>query len=654
MISFNSTAESTAEFVPPIQSSLQPKKKEFHKEDRYSVFIKDYQTVEVEARVPLMTAGSFWRDNYFVWREFKHFRQIALLAVVFSLLSATFEGFGVGFLFAFLQGLLEPNAAPIRTGIGWLDLWILGVNAPVSERLYRISALILLTTWLRSGLSYWGQVYSQMAQIRLTDRLRKQLFEQFQALSLSYFSQTRSGELLNSLTREISQIRQAISVISVFIAKGATLLVYVLSIFLLSWQLTVISTMLFGLLSVGLSTLIARVRETSFEISRAFGDFASLATEFIGGIRTVQAFATQEFERRRFHRASGRIVKASEKVILARTLVGPLSQGIATTILIGILVLAVAILIPNGQLQSASLLTFLLVLNRLMPIVKQLNGARAQLSSFQGALSNVRELLRTDNKTYLKGGTVQFSRLKRAIEFVSVDFSYDADKPVLHNINLTIQRGQTTALVGASGAGKTTLADLIPRFYDPTRGQILIDGIDLREFELNSLRRKMAVVSQDTFIFNTSVWNNIAYGTEEANEGAIREAARLANALEFILELPEGFETLLGDRGVRLSGGQRQRIAIARALLRDPEILILDEATSALDSVSERLIQESLEKLSAGRTTITIAHRLSTIVRAAQVVVLEQGGIVEQGKYQELLEQNSKLWKYHQLQHSDG
>ena len=601
-----------------------------------------------------MTVGSFWRDNYFVWREFKHFRRIALLAVVFSLLSATFEGFGVGFLFAFLQGLLEPNAAPIRTGIGWFDLWILGVNAPVSERLYRISALILLTTWLRSGLSYWGQVYSQMAQIRLTDRLRKQLFEQFQALSLSYFSQTRSGELLNSLTREISQIRQAISVISVFIAKGATLLVYVLSIFLLSWQLTVISTMLFGLLSVGLSTLIARVREASFEISRAFGSFVSLAMEFISGIRTVQAFATQEFERRRFHRASGRIVKASEKVILARTLVGPLSQGIATTILIGILVLAVAILIPNGQLQSASLLTFLLVLNRLMPIVQQLNGARAQLSSFQGALSNVRELLRTDNKTYLKGGTVQFSRLKRAIEFVSVDFSYDADKPVLHDINLTIQRGQTTALVGASGAGKTTLADLIPRFYDPTRGQILIDGIDLREFELNSLRRKMAVVSQDTFIFNTSVWNNIAYGTEGANEGEIREAARLANALEFILELPEGFETLLGDRGVRLSGGQRQRIAIARALLRDPEILILDEATSALDSVSERLIQESLEKLSVGRTTIAIAHRLSTIVRAAQVVVLEQGHIVEQGQYQELLEQNGKLWKYHQLQHSDG
>jgi subfamily B ATP-binding cassette protein MsbA len=234
---------------------------------------------------------------------------------------------------------------------------------------------------------------------------------------------------------------------------------------------------------------------------------------------------------------------------------------------------------------------------------------------------------------------------------VSVDFGYDPSEPVLHNITLTIKRGQMTALIGASGAGKTTLVDLIPRFYDPTQGKILIDGVDLREFEINLLRRKLAVVSQDTFIFNTSVRNNIAYAIEGADEAAIYEAARLANALEFILEMPQGFDTELGDRGIRLSGGQRQRIAIARALLRNPDILILDEATSALDSVSERLIQESLEKLAVGRTVIAIAHRLSTIIRADKVVVLEQGRVVEQGGYQELLLQRGKLWKYHQIQH---
>lgn len=422
----------------------------------------------------------------------------------------------------------------------------------------------------------------------------------------------------------------------------------------LSWELTIVSLMLFSLLSVGLSTLIGHVREASFERSKAGGKFISVAMEFINGIRTVQASSTQDFERRRFYDASSKIVEAVTKVASVKALVEPLAEGVATTILIGMLILAFAIFIPNGQLQPASLLTFLFVLFRLMPIIRQVNGSRAQISNFQGPLSNIRELLRTDNKPYLQNGKVQFSGLKQAIEFVAVDFGYDAGNPVLHDITLTIKRGEMTALVGASGAGKTTLADLIPRFYDSTQGKVLIDGVDLREFEINSVRRKMAVVSQDTFIFNTSVRNNIAYGTTGADEAAIREAARLSNALEFILEMSEGFDTQLGDRGVRLSGGQRQRIAIARALLRNPEILILDEATSALDSVSERLIQESLEKLSVGRTVIAIAHRLSTIIRADKVVVLEQGRVVEQGGYQELLEQRGSLWKYHQMQHDLG
>jgi subfamily B ATP-binding cassette protein MsbA len=332
-------------------------------------------------------------------------------------------------------------------------------------------------------------------------------------------------------------------------------------------------------------------------------------------------------------------------------LIEPLSEGAAVTLLVGLLILAFAMMTQNGQLQSAQLLTFLFVLFRSTPTLRQLDGARAQFSNFQGSLNNIKELLRTDDKTYLHDGTVQFSGLKQAIEFVSVDFGYDPAELVLHNISLTIERGKMTALVGSSGAGKSTLADLIPRFYDPTQGKILIDGVDLREFEINSLRRKLAVVSQDTFIFNTSIRNNIAYALEEVDEAAIREAAQLANALEFIEEMPEGFETQLGDRGVRLSGGQRQRIAIARALLRNPEILILDEATSALDSVSERLIQESIEQLSVGRTVVAIAHRLSTIVRADKVVVMEQGRIVEQGTYQELLERGGKLLQYHQMQH---
>ena len=601
-----------------------------------------------------LLATSFWQDNYLILREFKYFPWIAVLAIVFALCAAAFEGFGLGFLLAFLQSLVNPNAKPIQSGIGWFDIWILGVNASATSRLYRVSALILVATWIRAGFNYLTQIYTEFTQLNLVDRLRKRLFEQLQALSLSYFANTRSGELINSITGEIGRLQQAFGLTAFIITKSLTLAVYAILMFRLSWQLTIIAVLLFTLLAVGLSRLNRRVREASFAVSKANGRFTSIAIELINGIRTVQAFATQDFERRRFYGASSDVVSTSINAVLGLAIVKPIAEGAATTVLVSMIIIAITVFVANGTLQIASLLTFLFILFRLVPAIHELNGCRAALSSFGGSVDNVMELLRTDNKVYLQDGLVEFTGLQRAIQFVSVDFGYDASSPVLQNITLTIEQGQMTALVGASGAGKTTLADLIPRFYDPTQGKVLIDGVDLREFVINSVRQKIAVVSQDTFIFNTSVRNNIAYGTEGADEAAVREVAQLANALEFILEMPEGFETQLGDRGVRLSGGQRQRIAIARALLRDPDILILDEATSALDSVSERLIQESLEKLSFGRTVIVIAHRLSTIVRAHKVVVLEQGHIVEQGGYQQLLEKRGKLWKYHQMQHEVG
>ena len=600
----------------------------------------------------LLKATGFWQDNHLILREFRHFKAIAITALVCTLLAAIFEGTTVGLIASFLQVLTTPGEPPIETGIEWFNTIFLATKASPEARIYRLSALILVAIWLRSLLQYLGLYYSRLSQSNLCDRLRKRLFEQLQSLNLSYYSTSRSGELINSLTTEINQIKQAFKVLSDLISKGSTLIAYVISMLLLSWQLSLAAIALYTLLSVGLSTLIRRVREASFAVPKANGQLASIAIQFINGIRTVKGSGTEDFERRRFYQASDRVIQAEDRVASISASVIPVAQGVASTILISMVIVAFDLLISNGTLKASSLFTFMFILFRMMPLVSQVNGARENLGRFQGSIDNIKELLKTKDKPYLNNGKLKFQELNQSIDYRSVNFAYEPGNLILENVDLTIEKGKVTALVGASGAGKSTLADLIPRFYDPTEGLILFDGEDLRNFDLTSVLQKMALVSQDTFIFNASARDNIAYGLENINEQDIWQAAEQAHAVEFIKELPDGLNTVLGDRGVRLSGGQRQRIAIARALLRNPDILILDEATSALDSVTEQLIQESLEKLSQGRTVITIAHRLSTIVKADKVVVLEQGRIVEQGNYQELLAREGELWKYHQMQYN--
>ncbi|ACK72943.1 ABC transporter related [Gloeothece citriformis PCC 7424] len=592
----------------------------------------------------------FKHKYYFILREFKYFSGLVTLAVTFTILDAMFQGFSVGFILALLQSMINPNAEPVKTGIDWFDLAILGINRTPQERLYNVFILIVVTVLFRLSFSFLGRLYSLLWQSKLAYQLRLRCFDQLQSLSLGYFTESRSGDLIHTITSEINYFTLSLVSITELFTAICTIWAYIISMILLSWQLALISLILLLLQVAGVTMLIRKVREASFEKSKAGSRYTSTVLEFINGIRTVHAFAAQEFERKRHYQANSNFYQISIQARKFMAAIGPLSEGVATILFVGMLALAATILIPTGQLQLASLLTFLFVLFRLLPIVRQINNQRAQIGDLHGALEKIRQLLKTDNKPYFYNGYIRFSGLNQGIEFVNVDFGYDPSQTILHKINLKIEKGKMMALVGASGSGKTTIAALISRFYDPTRGKILIDGVDLKTLDINSFRQKIAVVSQDTFIFNASVRDNIAYALENVNDEDILQVAQLANALEFIVKLPDGLDTQLGERGVRLSGGQRQRIAIARALLRNPEILILDEATSALDSISERLIQQSIENLSMGRTVIAIAHRLSTITQADKIVVLEQGRIVEQGTYQDLLQEEGKLWNYHQLQ----
>ena len=582
-----------------------------------------------------------------LWRE----RTLFVLTVVLSLAAAVFEGVGIGLLVPFLNGLMEPESAALSTGWHWFDEWILASNQSTVWRLYQVSLLILAAIWLRVTLGYFSAVSGVRLKESIAHKLRVELIQQIQNVSLSFFSKKKSGDFLNALTNQINRLRNLFDHSSQFLQKIFLLLVYLTAMVWISWELSLFAVAFCAALFLMLTQLIGRIRKHGTEIFESDQRLMNVAAEIVNGIRTIATFGTKGFESSRFANASASSSTAQVEASRRAALVGPLSQGIASTGLIAMILVAVHFFVMSNQMSGAALLTFFFALFRLLPIVQQLNSTRSMWAVEQSSLSELAEMLRQDNKTYLSSGTRSLQTLEKGFVLEDVTFGYDADHPVLHDINTSIELGKTTAIVGGSGAGKTTLVDLVARLHDPVQGHITLDGYDLRDYKIDDLRNRISIVSQNTFLFHDTVTNNIAYGLEDIPDEDIRWAAEKANALEFIENLEEGFDTQLGDRGERLSGGQRQRISIARALLRDPEILILDEATSALDSVTENLVQESLSYLMEDRTVIVIAHRLSTVEDADHVIVMENGRIVEQGHYSDLLAQEGQLWIYHNLQY---
>jgi subfamily B ATP-binding cassette protein MsbA len=571
------------------------------------------------------------------------------LAILLSFVAAVTEGFSVGMLIPFLQTISEGGST-FSTGIEWVDIYLLGVEAPLIERMYRICGVILLATWLRALASYFAGVYSTEARVRIVEDLRMRVVDQLQSVALSFFSKRRSGDLLNSILNEINRTATAVIVIFDGIGQTTLLIAYVSVMLWISWELTLIVALFFSLLALGITRLVRNVSECGEELSESSSGFTSTISEYIDGVRTVVAYNSQDRERRRLHKATQRYADAVINVTKRSLMIQPLSQAVISTVLIVLIAYAVQVHVMGGSLSIAFLLTFLFAMFRMMPIAHSLNDLRGKWAANEAGIKRIAELLRRDNKPYLDDGSRVTPPLRTSIAFENVSFGYDEDQSVLSNLNFDIPQGRMTALVGASGAGKSTLVKLLPRFYDPNAGHITWDGTDLRDFQVRTLRDRIAIVSQSTHIFNDTVRANIGYGDPSASEADIRRAAEQANALDFIEEMENGFDTVLGDRGVRLSGGQRQRLSIARALLKDPEILILDEATSDLDSVSERLVQDSLERLMSGRTVIAIAHRLSTIENADHVIVLEDGEVVEQGTYADLIHERGQLWQYHKVQ----
>ncbi len=522
---------------------------------------------------------------------------------------------------------------------------------------YRLMAMIsaiVLAIVLKNVTGYLGSLVSGILSRRLTRDLREDGLDLLLNVDLDFFAKMRIGDLINRLNNEVNRAAGAVNTSLRMVESGLTILVFIGLLLAMSWQLTIASTLLLGFVAWINQQLIQRAKYFGQMLSSTSRDYSIRVLEALNGMRLIRAVGSEEREFKLLKQLIRDRETMSFKSQMNSSAVSPLSEVAGIIALLTIVAMGRLFFAEELEALSTVLLTYLFLLFRLLPIVSQLNGARNQFANTAASVEIVHDFLRRDNKPFMANGTRPYMGLKQGIRFNQLSFAYpDHNDLVLNDITLDLPKGTSLALVGSSGAGKSTLADLLPRFYDPTEGAIEIDGHDLRELDLKSFRREVGIVSQDTFLFNDTIRNNIAYARPDATDEEVFLAAKRANAHEFIQALPLGFETLIGDRGIMLSGGQRQRIAIARALLQNPEILILDEATSALDTVSERLVQQALDELSRDRTILVIAHRLSTIQNADQIAVLDRGKVVEVGTHAELLERGNYYARLHAMQFSD-
>ncbi|KAB8331566.1 ABC transporter ATP-binding protein [Scytonema tolypothrichoides VB-61278] len=527
-------------------------------------------------------------------------------------------------------------------------------NIPENYLLGVMAGTIIFTILLKNLATYASTLASSTLTRKVTSDMRETGLILLLQIDLSYYAKMKVGDIINSLGGEISRAASAVGNTIKLIILGITILVFVGILLSISWQLTIAATVLLSLVTLINQYAITRAKQFGKQLSDMSRAYSIAILETLNGIRLVKATGSEQREYQRIRKLIHEREKADFKSQVHSEAIAPLSEVMGVTAIILIVFLSRTFFANQIVLLSTVLLTYLLVLLRLLPFISQLNTLRSSFASTATSVDTVAEFLSWENKPLMSNGSTVYTKLKKGVRFESVSFSYPGhEKLVLKDVNLYLPQGTTLALVGGSGAGKSTLADLLPRFYDPTSGCITIDDIDLRDFDLVSIRQAMGIVSQDTFLFNDSVWNNIAYGRQSATKEEVITAAKQANAYEFISELPQGFKTIIGDRGVMLSGGQRQRLAIARALLQNPEILILDEATSALDTVSERLVQEAIDNLSRDRTTLVIAHRLSTVQKADQIAVLDQGSVMEVGTHEELLQKGGHYSRLYAMQFAD-
>lgn len=580
---------------------------------------------------------------------------------VFTLIGVFFSVFQFALIIPLLNFLFDPvNTAEAKRyasvpafslspiffkNLFYYQVYRFKTGNPV-HALYFLAGMIVISVVLTNLFRYLAQRCLINARTLLVKRLREGLFEKINQLHLGYFTKEHKGDLLSRLNSDVYAIEGvASSSLEVVFKEPYLLIGYFVALFAISLKLTLFTLIIIPLSAVGIALVTKKLRKEARDVQASMGRLLTLIDETLTGMRIIRAFNATPFVVKRFSQENDFYRTASLQGFNKRELAPAFSEAAGVFVVACILVFGGSLVLNrNSSLQASEFIAFIAIFSQVIRPAKAIVVALTNIQQGRAAGERIIEILDKPVEICDKPDAVLLQSFKHQIDFVNVSFSY-SDIPVINKVSFTIEKGKTVALIGPSGVGKSTIADLIPRFYDTTSGMVKIDGKDVRDYTMESIRSHMSFVTQEIILFNDTIFNNIALGQPDAAMEEVVQAAKIANAHEFIMQTEDGYQTGIGDRGIRLSGGQRQRLSIARAVFKNPSILILDEATSALDTESERLVQDALNNLMKGRTTLVIAHRLSTVKEADEIIVMQEGTIVEQGNHYELIEIEESVYR---------